>query len=56
MGIDHRRRNIGMTEQLLNRANVVPRFERMGGEPDETTSDISPSQGSKAWKNFAEFA
>jgi hypothetical protein len=32
MGVDHRRAHIPMTEELLNRANVVAGFQQMRGE------------------------
>jgi len=32
MRVDHRRRDILVTEQLLHRANVIPSLQQMRGE------------------------
>ena len=32
MGIDHRRFHIFVTEKLLDRSDVIPIFEQMGGK------------------------
>jgi hypothetical protein len=32
MSVDHRRRDIGMSEQFLNRADAVMAFKQMSGE------------------------
>ena len=47
MRIDHRRRNVGVTEQLLDRTNILPRFEQMGCEavPKGMTSHFLQDSG-----------
>jgi len=32
MGVDHRRANVAVSKQLLDRPNVVAAFEKMGSE------------------------
>ena len=39
MSVDHRRFDVTMTQQILNRSNVIPAFEQVGDERIGKTRD-----------------